>query len=997
MVHPRALSPVLIGREKELQELGERLSQAEKGRGGLVLIAGVAGVGKSRLLAEFLSGVREAGRAEVLEGHCHDSDAVVPFGPVVEALRTWLGLRSPQALLAAAGPWKVELCRLLPELGGAPADKPLPEADAKTLARRQFEMVRHVLQPGATEATRLFVLEDLHWSDLTSLELLAYLSRTTGEDRIMLLGTYRDDEIHPRHPLTHWLAELEREGTATTWTLGHLARDELRDMVRLILGEEIPLSSADRLYDRTGGNPFFLEEILKSLRDAHKVDALLAPGEQDLLLRRVRMPLSVKDSVLTRTADLDEATVRVLTYAAVIGQEFDFELLQALTEQTESDLLRSVSALVDRQLVSEETFNGQDRFAFRHALTREVIYQNLLGRERRGLHLKVLHAIETVRPDQLEVSIDGLARHSFEAGELEKAARYAMLAGERAERMRAFQEARHHYELVLELMGPGVSEERASLLDRLGNVGWPLGDGQLTMRYWKQASALFLEKGDSLRVASIEQKLSLVAWEGGDTQTAFAHARTALEILEGDPPTRELAMAYSTLSQRFMVSGVAGEAIAWGNKALEIAEIVGDQRTKAHAMNNMGVVFANYLGRVEEGLRLLEESLRIADASGFNYDTERACLNLSNALTVNGDTTRAIEILQKGLEVAESAGDTSFIASLTANLAGVNLVMANWAIAEEQLTRSRRAAPDFVPNRLDSIMIQTIILMDRGKPQAALDELRGAEALFERIEENHAEFHARVAECLYRLGRRSEGIEALDQACQTWSKRGPNIGTIGEMERALWVYLELGESRKAEAVLAAVEEAIQEVSNVWTRAVRNSCLGLIAKDRGEFSDAIAHFSSSIGEWSPLQWTYVEAWVRRNRAECLLRSSDPANITLASDDLKQARQVFERTGSVYALEGLSKLEDLLSAGGPMQAETRGPLGSLTPREREVLALLARGLSNREIAKELVISAKTAEIHVGNILGKLGLKSRAQAAALATRQSPDDLAVPTNTSA
>jgi predicted ATPase len=367
MSSARALAPTMIGRQAQLRELEQYLEQARGSVGRLVFLVGDAGVGKTRLLREFAGKARVAREIVVIEGACYDEQPAPPYGPFVAALRALVCQCGSDAVAQVAGAWASSLAPLLSELD-LPPSAPQPTGDPQSEKRRLFEAIARVLRAIAQRGLVL-ILEDLHWSDQSSQELLAYLARAVECDPILILATYRGDELHRRHPLTHMVAQLTRERRYHEVRLAALSREELASMLEATLERALPRALADALYDRTEGNPFFAEEILKALIENARLDALIEAARQGHHSAQLDIPRSLKESILSRTADLDATTAEVLRYASVIGRRFDFELLHKLMGLAEDDLLRSLARLIERQLVVEER-SAEDRFSFRHAQTR---------------------------------------------------------------------------------------------------------------------------------------------------------------------------------------------------------------------------------------------------------------------------------------------------------------------------------------------------------------------------------------------------------------------------------------------------------------------------------------------------------------------------------------------------------------------------------------------------------------------------------------------------
>jgi predicted ATPase len=502
MSHTRSLAPSMIGRSAQLRDLEQHLDLARAGAGRVVFVAGDAGIGKTRLLREFAGRVRSSEGAAVLEGHCYDENPAPPYGPFADALRPLIRERGPEAVARAVGAWAADLSLILPEMELLAPETRLV-GDPQSQKRRLFEVIHRALQPHDAERCDVVILEDMHWADQTSQELLAYVARAVERDPILILATYRGDELHRRHPLTQLIAQLTHERRYHEVRLPPLSRDELAGMLEATLERPLPGAFVDALYERTEGNPFFVEEILKALIERDRLDALIAAARRGHHSAQLDIPIALKDSILGRTADLDPTTAEVLRYAAVIGRRFDFELLLKLTGLAEAELLRSVASLIERQLVIEERSGAEDRYSFRHALTREAIYDDMLGRDRRIKHRAVLQALEELYPQNRDAVVDQLAYHSLQAKDLTQAGSYARMAGDRAAHMHAYREALAHYEAALELLETDDPRDKAALLEKLAQVGWNLADVNLPARYMQEARRLYAQLGDRRKVGDI--------------------------------------------------------------------------------------------------------------------------------------------------------------------------------------------------------------------------------------------------------------------------------------------------------------------------------------------------------------------------------------------------------------------------------------------------------------------------------------------------------------
>lgn len=432
------ISPVMIGRESALSTLGQALHAAQQGQGQCLLIVGEAGIGKSRLVAELCSRA-VAEQFLIWEGHCFEQDLSFPYAPWIDALRAFLAPKSSTETGELLGALASELIKVLPELSLLIPDlRPNPPLDAESEKRRLFETVARLGAQLAKTQPLLVVLEDVHWSDEASLELLHFCARRFGPLPLLLVVSYRSDEVSPW--LLYSLAALNRDRLVRELRLGPLARHEVEQLARAILKPEHTVTAErwERFISLTEGNPFFVEEMLKSLIQAGELDNLPVPhGIQDFVQRRVEQ--------------LPESTRQVLTLASVIGERFDFGLLQEIAAQDEPSLLRMLKALITAHLIVEQS---ADQFVFRHALTRHAVYATLLLRERQALHQRIGETIEGCVGARTDVSVAQLAYHFYQAGVWQKAMLYSQRAGEQAQALYAPREAVAHFTHAIEAAVP---------------------------------------------------------------------------------------------------------------------------------------------------------------------------------------------------------------------------------------------------------------------------------------------------------------------------------------------------------------------------------------------------------------------------------------------------------------------------------------------------------------------------------------------------------------
>ncbi|HXX78421.1 MAG TPA: AAA family ATPase, partial [Ktedonobacteraceae bacterium] len=381
----------------------------------------------------------------VVQGNCFPTDLSCPYAPLLDLMHAFLAHPDSTTIQDLFKPFARDLYTLLPDVISQIADlttaQPYTAPDPEQEKRRIFTALAYCFTSLASTQPLMLIIEDLHWCDDTSLEFLHYLARHSTDQPLLLLMTYRNDEMRPT--LRSWLAQLDRERAAREYALLSLSRNDVDAMLQAIFDahRRVPLETLDALYELTEGNPFFIEEILKFLIT---VGEIFYTGEnwEHKPLKELNIPRSIQDAVQQRIDQLGEEAKLVLTLAAVAGRRFDFVLLKELTRHDEQQLLQLMKELITAQLVVEES---AEQFAFRHALTRQAVYAELLARERKALHLTIAETIESLYASTLDTFVADLSYHFYEAGVWEKALKYARIAGEKAQSLFAPRAAIEHY------------------------------------------------------------------------------------------------------------------------------------------------------------------------------------------------------------------------------------------------------------------------------------------------------------------------------------------------------------------------------------------------------------------------------------------------------------------------------------------------------------------------------------------------------------------------
>ncbi len=968
---------VLIGRTSEVELLAQALRAAKAGAGRFVLIVGETGIGKSRLVAELRT-LATAGQFEILQGHCFEQDLSFPYAPWIDALRAFLAPKSPTETTALLGPFASEFVKLLPELSLLISElHPTPPLDPPAEKHRLFESMTRFGASLAATHPMLMVLEDLHWSDEQSLDLLHFFVRRISALPFLFVGTCRAEELSAR--LTHDLVELNRSRLVEEIRLERLARHQVEQLAQAILNTERSIEPLllDDLVRLTNGNPFFVEEILNSLPEGGRLDKL-------------PVPRSIQDLVQRRIEKLSEAARRILSLAAVIGERFDFGLVQAIAAQAEPSLLSILKELLSAQLIVEES---ADQFAFRHALTREAVYASLMLRERRAMHLTIGETLERFAGARKDVPAAQLAYHFYQAQVWNKALEYSQRAGEQAQALYALREAVAHFTHALDAAQQlGIPTPlsplrgRAQAYELLGEFDLARADYEATL--------------DSARreVDHVAEWQSLIdlgfLWQSRDLGRAGEYYQRALELARNLGDSSILAQTLNRVGNWHVNCGRAREALPYHHEALSLFRELTDRHGMARTMDLLAIVSFR-LGDVIQGTAYLEQAipiLRTADdrqalvntltnlaalahfetevlgelhyrqladlseealqiARGFNwYQGEaRALVPGAMSLSQAGDYGRALEWLGRAQAITEAIQHRESFARLQLTSGQVLMGLLAWTEARQRLESGLALAQELgsgflTLSAIARLATTSILQNDLVRAKELLDAQLPAEYPAARLTIQLRRLWSGRAELELALGNPAHALEIVERllaSTANLAQYGPHAVPYLSRLRA-----------QALAGLGHMEDAEAELQGtllVASRQGQRSMLWRLHIDLGDVYHAMGRREEAEREFTSA------------RAIIQDLSNNVPEGSLRDNFLKQASA---------AVPGAPALT-------PRQVAKK-EFGGLTTREREIATLIAQGKSNREIADELVISEKTAERHIANILSKLGFNSRTQVA-------------------
>lgn len=992
-------SPVLIGRQVELASLHALLDQARQGQGQVVLLSGEAGIGKSRLAAEVKAQAQAQGFLS-LQGNCFPTDRSSPYAPLLDLLGSSQTKERLSLSAVNLEPLARELALLnpglVPLLSGETQVRPLDPEQEK---RRLFVALTQFFTDLATRQPVLLTVEDIHWSDETSLEFLHHLARRGVAHPLLLVLTYRNDEVHPG--LSNWLAQLDRERLAALreFVLAPLSRSEVDEMVRAIFDRPrlMPSETLDAVYELTEGNPFFIEEILKSLITAGAIGSAheMWKGQP---FPELPIPRSVQGAVQQRLGQVSDAARQVVTLAAVAGRRFDFALLQRITHRNEPELLRLMKELIAAQLVVEES---EEQFAFRHALTREAIYRQLLLRERKALHRTIAETIEQLFAATLDTRLTEVAYHFYEAGVWDKALSYAQRAGERALALYAPRVAIEQFTRALKATHHVAAAPLARLYRLRGQAYDTLGEFEHARSDYERALNAAHDARDGHMQWHAVMDLGFL-WAGRDYERAGSFFREAVRLAQQlEDPTLH-AHSLNRLGNWLVNTGQVAEGLEAHQQALEAFQRQHDRAGMAETYDLLGLALG-WMGNIVEAAQQFGRAIALFRLLGDNKslistlatDSIVACPAVQDTLftviqEVEEGEREAIEAAELARQIDWPAGEAFAELNRGVLLAGLGQFGRGLAHVHRALQLALEIEHQQWTVGGYCLLGQIYVLML--EPALALRHLDTALPLAEKLGSAYWLDSIRAYQALVYL---IEGqLKQAEATLQATMPRDQEPRTVSE-RRVAWAWGELalaqGESQVAlqiaERLIASApgETRTQPIPRLW-KLKGEALVALKRLSEGVEALEKAKRGALERREAPLLWQIhgslgrVYRLLKREQEarEALVATREGIESLAQTIDDAELREHFRQA----ALASLPKEKPI----SPRRAAA-GKFGGLTEREREVAALIAQGKSNREIADQLVVSERTVESHVANILFKLGFASRTQVAAWAVEVGLD----------
>lgn len=955
-----------------MQRLEELLAGLPLGAGATVLLSGAAGIGKTALLREVAARAAAKG-IPFLMGRCTAAGARPPFGPFAEVLDLAVG-RGVGGLtpewLDRAHP---DLARLRPDTGRPQAARQRDEAERYRVHSGMARLLRHV----ASATPIVVAIDDVHWADEGTLELLPYLAGKLHDQPVLILAAHRPAEDEPSTTLDQALAELARGRVAERIDLAQLDRHEVVRLVDATLGLRGP--DATRLLavlETCEGNPFFIEEVLIGLAASGDLARADATWRLAHVPSAPAVPRSVKTAVEQRLRSLGDAARGILASAAVIGPRFGFDLLQRVSGASEHELIDVIRAAIQAQLIVEIAGTEDAGYAFRHALTRETVLAGLLDRERRSLHQAVGELLEQDATPTRRA--DELAYHFDASGDQARAARYHDAAARSSVEILAFSRARAHLERSLALTAEDDAL-RVDLLLRLSRVTFDLDDRAAAATAAEQASKLAAAQGlprEAARglVAAYSPRFQL-----GDDASAEAALDEAIGILEPLGDTLELASAYSLRAARALFADDAAGGVLWGRRAMQVACATGGRGVEVMATNWVGWALSSRGD--PEGISIIRGAAALAVEYGLAPEAVRTYLNLIGVLRRWAADPAEID--------ATSAAMLALSERHSWRPDRLLAVEAQRAFREGRWDDGLRAAGDVsaAPFCASAHLAAALARAAREGPERSAEQIDAIRRVLLRAgTANYVADAARSAEIMLLGGDPKRALEHAEPAAALADRYLPATEVDATIVSAIVAAGEVGDPQVRDRWLdvAAMGCATERPGALARRAFAEAER---AVDRGDLDRAAALHDEYAGLFERAFDPFARTQIQLRRAELLARRALPGDAEAAAAAFAEIVPFWRSAGATWYL---ARLRCWATARGlPFPRERRRrilPLldpSRLTPREREVAALVSAGLTNRGIAERLVIAERTAEGHVERIREKLGFRSRTEIAAWFTR--------------
>jgi len=956
------ICPVMVGRDDLLQLTDRRLREVTEGSGHLLFVAGEAGVGKTRLVGALERRAAAAGFS-VLRAGTYPSDLQVAAAILVDLSRVMQRAAGFEDRGAA-------LARRLDEVDRA-------GGDAHRRRRMLVLDVADILAGVTVGRPTLLVLEDLHWSDDLTLEILETVARRLADLPMFVVGTYRSDELYPRIPMRQWRARLIGQRLAEEVRVGRLSLEDTATMVNLITQAETAVSRdvAIAIHDRSDGVPLYVEELLGVLATSG-LDAASA-------VAAAAVPDTIEETLVTRIQQRSRRAAKIAQAGAVIGRAFDVDLLSVVVGEDGDHLSPALTELADHFILLPSQTPG--RLGFRHALICDAIYDRIPETERRRLHARTAKAAMD-RPD---VGTDAfLSLHFERAGDRDAAFRAALAGARAATAISSHGEASALYERVMRTASPALDDSaRAQLLEEYARNRVATDHNEAAIKAFEAAAEAYTAAGLSLEAAAIVAPLVAVRHHGtGDSlEMRAVRLRQALGGLDRPPSLhqppasdavdRVRAQLLAGLAAAYMLDRRLDDSISYATEARRLALAADDSATERNAATTLGVCYV-FAGRMEEGWTFLEEAIVASREQHLEAEAARAYRMLATSASVLVEYPRAERWLREGIDYAERVELWNHRHYMASHLGHVLWATGRWAEGEAVATAALADGRGGVTTRITALHVLGYVAMGRADWPRARDALSTARELGARMGELQ-----RLSPALWGLaeigrltGDLSAGIALIQEGMAASAAVDDAAYLFPFLVTGTRLHLANGDPQAAADWVEQTGALLTKRSIPGTLPALEHARGLLHLADGSTGLARTALEHVSAEWTRLGRTWEGSFAGLDLARCHLRANrrDQAML-LAWRVLSDATQL-----GAPVLEAAAR--DVLAAGTRRGAGSAvEPWAPLTAREFEVARLVTEGLTNPEVAGELGLSPKTVSAHLEHIMAKLAVGRRAEVAA------------------
>jgi tetratricopeptide (TPR) repeat protein len=895
----------LVGREQELTQATQLWSRSLSGQAGLLLISGEPGIGKTRLAQAIIAQARLGG-ASFLSGGCYEFEATTPYLPMVEALHDWIQDHDAEMLKTLLGPTASELARLAPEietiLGPLPSNPTLGQEEQRL---RLFENLAQFLNKLADENGLLFFIDDLHWADQGTLNLLSYLLRRFHRGRLLIIGTYREVELDRSHPLADALVQWNRQRLVERLQLARFTVAETNSMIATLFGQvQVSDEFAEAIHRETEGNPFFIEEVAKALVEQGQIYWIGDRWERDAL-EELAIPQSIKETIGRRLNRLGQSCIDILHTASVIGKDFSYALLAAVSSEDEDQLLDALDEAVAAQLIrpASSSLNGET-FIFTHDKIREVLYDEILTVRRHRLHQRVALALESGEAGEDTERVEDLAYHFIAAGVLDKGLAFARRAAENAQNLFAHDEALQYYRQAYECaVTLGDSAAQIDILEAMGGIYSSTGPLPVAVEQYEAALALLSTPEES---APIKVKIGLVYNQIND-ERGIALLEEVLEDLDPDEHPLDVGGALVTLGRFRHYRGEYSTAIELYQRAFQLTESFVD--SPVHFFIYGGIAGSyQHMADMDQSMAWARAAVTLGEEHNNPQAVAMGYEFIAENYLVMGVWDRALESARKDRQIGEKIG--SMVRMGWGQWCTSHALWGKGALEQalEECKRALEVATTIGENRLAVLTHTTFafIFTDLGNETAAFEHLAQAQEGVQRMVEVFQQGYMRQAAGYVHLqhGDWQRAIELYELAFEGLAKTENRDIFLEGYPYYAEVLLQLGRAEEAAVIIDRSLQLSQEVGAVHYEAVTHRVYGQLLSTQDDFASAAAAFEKGLSLTTESNSQIARGRIHFHRARMHHLQGDLEQVRA---DTIQAQTIF---ADCQAGRDLSKTQELL---------------------------------------------------------------------------------------